>query len=479
MTALMWFRKDLRLTDNSALLAACARCAKIIPVYVHAPEEMLPWAPGAASNWWLHHSLADLEAALHSRGSRLIVRRGPSVHALLTLAQETGATHVFWNRSVEPSGRARDQAVASALQAAGIQSAAYNSCLMHDPGTFLKKDGTPYRVFTRFWQALAATLQLTAPRPAPQALPAVPVALSTLPLTELALLPEFAWTRGLEQTWHPGEQGAWEALGQFLTPQHLSGYPLDRDFPARNGTSRLSPHLHFGEISPNQVAWAVREMEALHPGSATGTSAFMRELGWREFAYYILWHFPHTTDEPMDIRFHRFPWREQHTHLSQAWQRGRTGIPIVDAGMRELWQTGWMHNRVRMVVASFLTKHCRVAWQEGARWFWDTLVDADLANNSLNWQWTAGCGVDAAPFFRIFNPTRQSERFDPNGDYLRRWLPELMRLSATHLHAPWMVPPAVLASAGVTLGSTYPKPVVNLDEERKAALEAYAALKTR
>lgn len=477
MTALVWFRKDLRLTDNPALLAACATSADIVPVYVHAPDELLPWAPGAASSWWLHHSLAQLDSSLRARGSRLIIRHGPSIHALLTLAEETGASHIYWNSCVEPLGRARDRAVTAALHAVGLRSTAYNSCLMHDPSTFLKKDGTAYRIFTRFWNALSANLQLTAPRPAPHSLRMVSPALSSVALTELALIPNSSWTGGLAQAWQPGERGAWDTLEQFLTPQYVSGYSVDRDFPNRDGTSCLSPHLQFGEISPNQVAWAVQHLEARHAGTATGASGFMRALGWREFAHYILWHFPDTTDDPMDIRFRRFPWREQRAHLLQSWQNARTGIPIVDAGMRELWHTGWMHNRVRMIVASFLTKHCRVPWQDGARWFWDTLVDADLANNSLNWQWTAGCGVDAAPYFRIFNPIRQSERFDANGDYLRRWVPELTGLSATHIHAPWTASASVLASAGVRLGTTYPEPVVNLEEERKAALAAYAALK--
>lgn len=477
MTALVWFRQDLRLTDNPALIAACAASRDVIPVYVHAPDEAEPWAPGAASKGWLHHSLAALDEALRARGSRLVIREGPSTSALLTLAAETGARSVYWNRCMEPAALARDRSVAAALDASGLHCSAYNAGLLHHPASFLKKNGTAYRVFTPFWNALAATLQLTPPLPAPEYFTAIPPRLTSLSLTNLALLPTSVWDADLHATWRPGESGALDALERFLTPHRLGHYPVARDLPAAEGTSRLSPHLHFGEIGPNQVAWAIKQLEADYPSCAAGAAALLRELGWREFAHHVLWHFPHTTDEPMDARFRRFPWRKQRASLLRAWQRGRTGIPIVDAGMRQLWHTGWMHNRVRMIAASFLTKHCRIPWQDGARWFWDTLVDADLANNSLGWQWTAGCGVDAAPFFRIFNPIRQSERFDRDGNYLRRWLPELAKLPVAHLHQPWTAPAAILAAAGVRLGKTYPKPMVSLDAERKAALEAFAALR--
>lgn len=478
MTALVWFRKDLRLTDNPALHTACLTSHDIIPVYVHAPEEAAPWSPGAASNWWLHHSLTNLDDTLRARGARLIIRQGPSADALLTLAQETGATHVFWNRCMEPAEALRDRAISAALEAVGIQPSVHNGNLLHHSVTFLKKNGTAYRVFTPFWNALAATLQLTPPQPAPNWLAAVSPTLHSLGLGDLALMPRFAWDGGLRKTWQPGEEGALDALQRFLIPRQLGHYSAARDFPATEGTSRLSPHLHFGEIGPNQVAWAIQQSAATHPACEPGASAFLRELGWREFAYYVLQHFPQTTDEPMDGRFLRFPWRKSSTTLLQAWQKGRTGIPIVDAGMRQLWHTGWMHNRVRMIVASFLTKHCRVSWQEGARWFWNTLVDADLASNTLNWQWTAGCGVDAAPFFRIFNPIRQSERFDPQGEYLRQWLPELAALPSPHLHHPWTAPAPMCAAAGVRLGQTYPEPIVSLEAEREAALAAYATLKS-
>lgn len=477
MTALIWFRKDLRLTDNPALQAACAASHDVIPVYVHAPDEAAPWAPGAASRWWLHHSLAHLDTALRARGSRLIVRREPTADALSMLAQETGATHVFWNRCTDPAEVLRDRSLTATFTAAGIHQSIHNGNLLHHPATFLKKNGTAYRVFTPFWNALAATFQLTPPRSAPSRLAAVPPKVHSLALADLALLPRVAWDGGLRESWRPGEEGALDALQRFLTPQQLSRYPAARDFPATQGSSRLSPHLHFGEVGPNQVAWAIQQLAASHPACASGASAFLREIGWREFAYHVVQHFPQTTNEPMDSRFLRFPWRHSDTPLLRAWQQGRTGIPIVDAGMRQLWQTGWMHNRVRMIVASFLTKHCRLSWQEGARWFWDTLVDADLASNTLNWQWTAGCGVDAAPFFRIFNPVRQSERFDPEGAYLRRWLPEIAQLPTPYLHRPWTAPPSLLAAAGVHLGKTYPEPVVSLDAERQAALAAYAAIR--
>lgn len=478
MTALMWFRQDLRLTDNNALHAACAAYHDIIPVYVHAPEDAAPWSPGAASNWWLHHSLTALDESLRARGSRLIIRRGPAREAILALTAESGAKAVYWNRCMEPAAVLRDRTVAAALDTNGVHHVVHNAALLHTPASFVKKDDSAYRVFTPFWKSLAATLTLTAPRPAPVRLSAVPASLNSLDASDLALLPASGWDTDWYRMWQPGERGAFATLEQFLDTHHLREYPVARDLPAVAGTCRLSPHLHFGEIGPNQAAWTLRQMEAEYPGCAPGAAAWLRELGWREFAHYVLWHFPHTANDPMDPRFKHFPWRKQSASLLRAWQHGETGIPIVDAGMRQLWQTGWMHNRVRMIVASFLTKHCRIPWKEGARWFWDTLVDADLANNSLGWQWTAGCGVDAAPFFRIFNPVRQSERFDPEGKYLRCWLPELAKLPSAHLHQPWTAAPAVLEAAGVCLGKSYPLPVVNLDAERKAALAAFAALKS-
>ncbi len=479
-TAIVWFRQDLRLADNPALARALARCERIVPVYIHAPEESEPWAPGAASRWWLHHALAALDVALRTRGSRLILRRGPSLEALARLARETGATHVFWNRLHEPAHRARDRRVEARLRASGVQVECANASLLFEPDSLLKDDGSPYQVFTPFWRACLRRGWPTDPIPAPQALPPVPQALSSLELEELALLPKIPWDGGLRAAWCPGEAGAQARLETFLNTA-LPRYAEARDRLDLAGTSRLSPHLHFGEIGPRQVAAAVRRRLALDRVAALRAhgESFLRQLVWREFAHHLLIHFPHTPEEPLDRRFTCFPWAERYRDVLAAWRRGRTGVPLVDAGMRELWATGWMHNRARMIVASFLTKNLLVPWQEGARWFWDTLVDADLANNTLGWQWAAGCGADAAPYFRVFNPVLQGRKFDPRGAYLRRHLPELAGLPDEHLHAPWATPPAVLEAAGVRLGETYPRPLVDLKASRERALARFQRIKNR
>ncbi|MGD8310060.1 MAG: deoxyribodipyrimidine photo-lyase, partial [Chromatiales bacterium] len=323
-------------------------------------------------------------------------------------------------------------------------------------------------VFTPFWKACLRRPPPAAPLAAPEKLPPCPD-VDSLALDALGLLPRIPWDAGLRETWRPGEAGALRRLDGFCR-KGLDAYADARERPAVVGTSRLSPRLHFGELSPRQVWWrAVRE-------DSPGGEAFLRELGWREFAHHLLHHSPETLERPMDRRFEAFPWREDPEAL-RAWQSGRTGIPLVDAGMRELWHTGWMHNRVRMVVASLLTKNLRIHWLEGARWFWDTLVDADLANNTLGWQWVAGCGADAAPYFRIFNPVTQGQRYDPEGAYVRRWVPEIGRLPDRWVHRPWQAPEKVLREAGIRLGSDYPEPIVDLKESRREALAAYEQVK--
>jgi deoxyribodipyrimidine photo-lyase len=475
-TTILWFRQDLRLADNAALAAAAADGGEVLPVYVDAPDEAAPWAPGGASRWWLHHSLAALTAALEARGAPLVIRRGPSAATLVALAAQTGARRVVWNRCYEPALAARDQQVARALEAAGVATADFPGPLLAEPGSLATQDGNPYRVFTPFWRALEPRLAaLAPPARAPRALRAPGRRPAGLALAELGLLPTRRWDAGFGEAFVPGEAAAQARLAAFLDDA-VADYDSARDRPDAGGTSRLSPHLHFGELTPRQVVVAA-SAAAAGPGRAgrlAGTRSFVREIGWREFAAHVLHHFPATPTAPLNPEYAAFPWREDPAALA-AWCRGRTGIPLVDAGMRELWHTGFMHNRVRMVVASFLTKNLGLHWLHGARWFHDTLLDADLASNTLGWQWAAGCGADAAPYYRVFNPTLQAERFDPARAYLRRWLPELARLPDEWLHRPFAAPAAVLDVAGVRLGGGYPAPIVDLKASRERALAAYAA----
>lgn len=473
-TTLLWFRLDLRLADNPALVAATDRGGPVIPVFIWSPDEEGDWPPGGASKWWLHQSLAALDDRLRKLGSRLVIRHGPTIETLRALVKETGATAVFWNRRYEPAVRPRDAKVQEALRADGLAVQTFNAALLHEPWTIQNQSSKPFQVFTSFWR-----LCLTKPDPA-EPLPA-PVHMTpparwpkSLALAELQLEPRINWAKGFRAVWQPGEAGAIASLNRFLA-QAFDQYAERRDRPDLTVTSRLSPHLHFGEISPRQV-WQGLKQRGAKRGLRTATwrnSQFLAELGWREFAYHLLYHFPYTPERPLRRGFEMFPWRQHETLLS-LWQRGHTGYPIVDAGMRELWATGWMHNRVRMIVASFLVKDLLVSWQEGARWFWDTLVDADLANNTLGWQWVAGCGADAAPFFRVFNPTAQGQKFDPCGAYVRRWCPELAKLPAKWIHRPAQAPAPILRAARVELGRTYPLPIVNHAIARKVALEAFA-----
>ncbi|QXD14500.1 DNA photolyase family protein [Rhodocaloribacter litoris] len=472
---IVWFHDDLRLCDHPALTQAAAD-GPVLPVFIWSPEEHGAWPPGAARRWWLHHSLRRLDEALRGKGLRLILRRGPAAETLRALLDETGATAVYWTARYEPALRRRDERLAKSLKREGITVARFGGRLLHDPDAVRTNAGDPYRVFTPFWKKMKATVEVSAPLPVPDLTPDHTPATwpETLPVDALGLLPEIDWAGGLREAWTPGEDGARARLEAFLDDT-LAAYPEGRDRPDRPGTSRLSPHLAHGEISPRQVWHAVRNRIA-ETGEQDAGEAFLRELGWREFGYHLLHHFPHTTDRPLQEKFDAFPWRDDDDALHR-WQRGRTGFPIVDAGMRQLWHTGWMHNRVRMIVASFLTKDLLIPWQEGARWFWDTLVDADLANNTLGWQWSAGSGADAQPFFRIFNPVAQGRRHDPDGAYVRRWVPELKDVQDRALHAPWEAGAAVLAKAGVRLGETYPAPMVNHAEARQRALDAYERVK--
>jgi deoxyribodipyrimidine photo-lyase len=443
--ALLWFRQDLRLSDNPALAAALTRGGAVIPVFIWAPDEEGAWPPGAASRWWLHQSLTVLSSALEARGSRLIVRRGPSTRTLEVLAAETGAGAVFWNRRYEPAAVARDAAVETGLRTRGLAAETFNGSLLHEPSTILNSSGQPYRVFTPFWRACMKVAPPMVSPPVSQ-IPAPRKWPHSLPLPELKLEPPIDWPAAFREVWQPGEEGARAKLRRFRKPA-LAKYAVNRERPNLAGTSRLSPHLHFGEISPGEV-W--RAVVARMRDNPKPCEAYLRQLAWREFAYHLLYHFPETAQQPLRPEFARFPWRRRPNYFD-AWKRGKTGYPLVDAGMRELWHTGWMHNRVRMVAASFLVKHLLISWQEGAKWFWDTLVDADLANNTLGWQWVAGSGADAAPYFRVFNPALQADKFDPDGEYVKQWIPEIE-------------------------SDAYPGPIVDHAEARASALLAWKGL---
>jgi deoxyribodipyrimidine photo-lyase len=466
-TALVLFRRDLRLADNPAWSAACAAHAQVLPVFIHGDDDG-PWPDGAASRWWLHHSLAALDRDLHDAGAGLHRRRGEPLEILRVLIASSGASAVYWNRLYEPAAIARDTRIKSALQADGIAVHSHNAALWCEPWQIATQQGQPYKVFTPYWRNLRPQLHATEPLPAPR-VPGWRELPDSLPLAAFELLPRSGWAAGLNQHWQPGEAGARELL-EIFADDAIGDYAHARDLPARHGTSRLSPHLHFGEISPRQIHFALdRRARATDAKHCPDLEPYLRELGWREFAHHLLYHFPHTPTGNFNPRFNDFSWAPADQALLERWQRGRTGIPLVDAGMRELWHTGWMHNRVRMIVASFLTKNLRQHWQHGARWFWDTLVDADLANNTLGWQWVAGCGADAAPYFRVFNPVTQAKKFDPDGIYLRRWLPELAEAPLGLLHEPWR-------DAGLLRRSGYPAPMVELGVSRQRALEAYGAL---
>jgi deoxyribodipyrimidine photo-lyase len=473
---IVWFRQDLRLQDNPALAAALVRGTPVVPVYILDDTGEGRWPMGGASRWWLHHSLAALDAGLRERSSRLVLARGESETVLRRLIRAMGADAVYWNHRFEPAAAGRDRALEARL---GVEAKSFNSALLFEPQTVRNKAGGPFQVFSPFWKH-CLTLAVDEPVELPTgAMPAPAKWTKSLDLAQLGLLPSVRWDRDFVRTWKPGEAGAQARLRKF-TAAAMAGYAEARDRPDVTGTSRLSPHLHFGELGPRQV-WAAVKASARDSGvfpPGRGAQVFLSEVGWREFAHHLLHHFPHTSEAPLRTEFAAFPWQRNARQL-RAWQQGRTGYPIVDAGMRQLWATGWMHNRVRMIVASFLVKHLRISWQSGAAWFWDTLVDADLASNTLGWQWTAGCGADAAPYFRIFNPILQGQKFDPDGNYVRRWVPELAKLSAKFIHHPWEAPVEVLAGAGLTLGREYPQPIVNHGEARAAALTALQTMRVR
>ena len=469
----LWIRHDLRLTDHPAFHAAAQLNLPIYPVFIWSPDEEGDWSPGSAHKWWLHYALEAFQAALKKQGLPLILRKGASLEEIQQLCEETGADTVYWNARYEPSGQQVDADVLHELSESGITVKTFESQLLHNPDAIKTGSGNHYQVFTPFWKKLQEEMQVESPLPVPdisdQHIPESP--LSSLSVAALNLLPSIDWAAGLRETWKPGEAQAKKRLELFID-QSLKSYPEQRDYPYDDGTSLMSPYLHHGEISPRTIWHFVREKGASHQDAAT---SYLREIAWREFSYHLIHHFPETPIKNLKSKFDAFPWSSDEAALEK-WQKGKTGYPIVDAGMRQLWHTGWMHNRVRMIVASFLTKHLLLPWQEGARWFWDTLVDGNLANNTMGWQWSAGSGADAQPFFRIFNPITQGERYDPEGAYVRRWIPELEAVPDKYIHKPWAMPEEVLRQSGVKLGETYPSPIVEHKEARKRALDAFESL---
>ncbi|MDX6502312.1 MAG: deoxyribodipyrimidine photo-lyase, partial [Blastocatellia bacterium] len=464
---ILWFRNDLRLADHAALRAAMETGRPVLPLFILDDDSPGPWALGGASRWWLHHSLVSLQSSLQARGSQLTLRRGDSPKIIVEFTAKTGAAEVFTGGSADPWARQVDEAAAKAL---GVKLHRMRTTTMFHPGSVRTKGGGAYSVYTPFANACRALGGPNEPLAAPKTIHPAPPWQSDR-LDDWALLPTKPdWASGLRDTWTPGEAGAMERANAFVT-LGLPSYAVGRDKPGDDGTSMLSPHLHFGEISAPQL-WHLAHRQPV----GKGREIFLRELLWREFCANLLWHHPGLPDAPLKPEFANMPWRDDKPGVS-AWQQGQTGVPIVDAGMRQLWQIGWMHNRVRMIVASFLIKHLLIPWQQGEAWFWDTLVDADLASNAGNWQWVAGCGADAAPYFRIFNPVLQGKKFDVDGGYVRHFVPELAKLDPKHIHAPWEAPAEVLAQGGITLGKTYPRPIVDLAEGRNRALDAYGLIR--
>lgn len=473
--ALVWLRQDLRLGDNPALSAAVIRKRPIILTYLLDDQTPGRWRMGGASRWWLHRSLEALARDVGKRGGRLLLRRGVAREVIPRLARDCGAAAVFWNRCYEPFAIQRDTELKETLTAAGIEAASFNGAQIYEPWTVKTKTGEPYKVFTPYWRACLQSGPARAPLPAPKK---IVFATSTAPsasLDEWDLLPKWPnWAAAFEAEWTPGEASARAALETFLE-DGLQAYPVARNEMGIAGTSRLSPHLHFGEISAAQIMATVEAAVERRPALRGAADKFLAEIGWREFSTNLLFHWPSLPETNWRDQFNAFPWSDDEAAF-RAWTRGKTGYPIVDAAMRELWATGYMHNRARMVAASFLIKHLMIDWRRGQDWFWDTLVDADLANNSASWQWVAGSGADASPYFRIFNPVSQGERYDKGGDYVRRWLPELARLPDDVLHRPWEADIETLRNAGVKLGTTYPEPIVDHAAARARALAAFASL---
>ncbi|WP_420409545.1 cryptochrome/photolyase family protein [Hoeflea sp.] len=470
--AIMWFRSDLRTDDNAALHAASLHTS-VLPVFIRdtANGER---ETGGAHDWWLHHSLERLQENMDRLGAPLVLLSGNPEELIPQLVKSSCASAVYWNRRYDPAFQSLDSRIKKDLQSDGIEVESFAGQLLHEPTKVRTSGDTYYKVYSPFWRAIEDTVEDRQPAPAPEKFNPVDTLPESEKLEDWNLLPTKPdWAGGLRETWTPGEKGAHERLEEFLSGA-INGYANDRDLPGVESTSRLSPHLAHGEITPAQIIQALAESDT--DASSKDRTVFRKEIGWREFSYHLLVNEPELPQVNHNSRFDDFPWNEDDEGLA-AWQKGMTGYPIVDAGMRELWRTGWMHNRVRMVTASFLTKHLMIDWRHGERWFWDTLVDADPASNTASWQWVAGSGADAAPYFRIFNPIIQGEKFDPDGDYVRLNVPELAEMPSKYIHKPWDAPEDVLSKAGVRLGDTYPHPIVDHQKARQRALDAYDKIK--
>ena len=469
---IMWFRQDLRITDNPALTEAIETGSPLLPIYILDDENAGEYRPGGASRWWLHNSLQSLNASLDGN---LQCFRGKADEILPALVRRLGSTNIYWNRCYEPWRIQRDLQIKADLRNSGHHVSSFNGSLLFEPHDVAKADGTPYKVFTPFYRK--GCLGNAPPPRLPLAPPVIKSYEQSSPgssIDDLELMPAVTWYDGIAAAWTPGEDGAQERLDTFLE-SGIRNYIDGRNRPDLESVSRLSPHLHFGEISPQQV-WHVASAACNMAALESQLDHFLSELGWREFSHHLLFHWPDLPKNNLQAKFDRFPWRDDEDALHR-WKHGMTGFPIVDAGMRELWETGYMHNRVRMIVGSFLVKNLMLHWHHGERWFWDTLLDADLANNSASWQWIAGCGADAAPYFRIFNPVTQGNKFDPDGVYVRRFVPELAALPNRYLHSPWDAPDDICESTGFVPGQTYPNPVVDLKASRERALDAFRSLK--
>ena len=479
---LFWFRSDLRIKDNPALKAACSSCKQLVIIYIYNPKDKTTWAMGSASKWWLHHSLSALQDDLNKRDVNLQIIQGEPNKVIFKLCEKLNISQVFWNRVYEPEYITRDKKLKNTLKNNNIKVKSYNASLLNEPWDILKNDGTPYRVFTPYWKMVQKNgLNFTLEKNIKSFPKNIKITsdFTACNIDSLKLLPTINWDDMFYPIWKPGEHGAQKSFNKFLK-SGLSEYEDGRNLPAENLTSKVSPYLHFGEISSRQIVASVQnnlKTNNKNKQLISNANSYIREIAWREFSYHLLFHFPQTVDVPLNHKFSRFPWAKRYTKDLHSWQQGKTGIPLVDAGMRELWNTGWMHNRVRMVVGSFLTKNLLIPWQIGSKWFWDTLVDADLANNTLGWQWIAGCGADAAPYYRIFNPVLQSKKFDKDGKYIRKWVPELNMLPSKLIHSPWECPAEVLKQHGIVLGLHYPKPIVDLKTSRETALAAYNKIK--